>query len=97
MCAQNEQPELGKSNMTKQQFIDNIGTAQDYIAAGDIFQVVLSQRFERRTFADPFEIYRSLRIARAHPTLPQRPMDERDPVFPVFMMLWNVQSPLCSL
>jgi len=63
----NEQPELGKSNMTKQQFIDNIGTAQDYIAAGDIFQVVLSQRFERRTFADPFEIYRSLRIVNPSP------------------------------
>lgn len=28
------------------------------LQAGDIFQLVLSQRFERRTFADPFEIYR---------------------------------------
>ena len=26
--------------------------------SGDVFQLVLSQRFERRTFADPFEIYR---------------------------------------
>ncbi|GAV64085.1 Chorismate_bind domain-containing protein/Anth_synt_I_N domain-containing protein [Cephalotus follicularis] len=34
---------------------------------GDIFQIVLSQRFERRTFADPFEIYRALRIVNPSP------------------------------
>ena len=28
------------------------------LQSGDVFQLVLSQRFERRTFADPFEIYR---------------------------------------
>ena len=31
---------------------------KEHIQAGDIFQLVLSQRFERRTRADPFEIYR---------------------------------------
>ena len=36
--------------------------AKEHILAGDIFQIVLSQRFERRTFADPFEVYRALRI-----------------------------------
>ncbi len=35
--------------------------------AGDIFQLVLSQRFERRTFADPFEVYRALRIVNPSP------------------------------
>jgi hypothetical protein len=44
-----------------------IAAAKEYIAAGDIFQVVLSQRFERRTWADPFEIYRSLRIVNPSP------------------------------
>lgn len=36
---------------------------QEYIQAGDIFQLVLSQRFERDTRADPFEIYRSVAAA----------------------------------
>lgn len=35
--------------------------------AGDIFQVVLGQRFERRTFADPFEVYRALRVVNPSP------------------------------
>jgi anthranilate synthase component 1 len=38
-----------------------VETAKEYIAAGDIFQVVLSQRFTRKTNADPFAIYRALR------------------------------------
>ena len=38
-----------------------------HIQAGDIFQLVLSQRFERRTFADPFEIYRALRVVNPSP------------------------------
>ncbi|KAM5551476.1 hypothetical protein ABKV19_026359 [Rosa sericea] len=41
--------------------------SKEHILAGDIFQIVLSQRFERRTFADPFEIYRSLRIVNPSP------------------------------
>ncbi|KAM1226706.1 hypothetical protein ACFX2J_006013 [Malus domestica] len=41
--------------------------AKEHILAGDIFQIVLSQRFERRTFADPFEIYRALRIVNPSP------------------------------
>jgi anthranilate synthase component 1 len=43
--------------------------AKEYIAAGDIFQVVLSQRFERKTTAAPFEIYRSLRAINPSPYL----------------------------
>ena len=35
--------------------------------AGDVFQLVLSQRFERRTFANPFEIYRALRVVNPSP------------------------------
>ena len=40
---------------------ENVRHAKDYIRAGDIFQVVLSQRFERRAAAAPFSIYRALR------------------------------------
>ena len=35
--------------------------------SGDIFQLVLSQRFERRTFATPFEVYRALRVVNPSP------------------------------
>ena len=35
--------------------------------AGDALQVVLSQRFERRTFSDPFEVYRALSIVDPNP------------------------------
>ncbi len=56
-----------RANMTRDQFEAAVERAKDYILAGDIFQVVLSQRFERTTTADPFEIYRALRIVNPSP------------------------------
>jgi len=44
-----------------------VDKTKEYIQSGDVFQLVLSQRFERRTFADPFEIYRSLRVVNPSP------------------------------
>ena len=41
--------------------------AREYIVAGDVFQVVLSQRFRRDTTADPFDIYRALRVVNPSP------------------------------
>jgi anthranilate synthase component 1 len=38
-----------------------------FLQSGDIFQLVLSQRYERRTFADPFEVYRALRVVNPSP------------------------------
>jgi len=58
--AQPGQAEL-TSNMAPTQFAEAVLQAKEYIAAGDIFQVVLSQRFSRETPADPFDIYRALR------------------------------------
>jgi anthranilate synthase component 1 len=49
------------SNMTHRRFTDAVRTAKEHIAAGDIFQVVLSQRLSRQTPAAPFSIYRALR------------------------------------
>jgi anthranilate synthase component 1 len=49
------------SNMTQAQFEAAVEKAKEYIAAGDIFQVVPSQRLRRRTEATPFSIYRALR------------------------------------
>lgn len=49
------------SNMTPETFKAAVEEAKEYIAAGDIFQVVLSQRLSRTTQAQPFQIYRALR------------------------------------
>jgi anthranilate synthase component 1 len=49
------------SNVTPARYCEMVQRAQAHIAAGDIFQVVLSQRFERETHAEAFEIYRALR------------------------------------
>jgi anthranilate synthase component 1 len=49
------------SNMQQSGFEAMVRAAKEYIAAGDIFQVVLSQRFSRQTTAEPFEIYRAVR------------------------------------
>src|SRR4030095_9761217 len=49
------------SNVTREQFEQMVRTAKEYIAAGDIYQVVLSQRFETSLDADPFTVYRALR------------------------------------
>lgn len=57
----------GQSNMTEAEFLGAVAEAKEHIAAGDVFQLVLSQRFERRTFADPFEIYRALRVVNPSP------------------------------
>ncbi|KAK5833233.1 Anthranilate synthase component I-1, chloroplastic -like protein [Gossypium arboreum] len=60
-------PSLKNSNMEKEEFKKAVLKAKEHILAGDIFQIVLSQRFERRTFADPFEIYRALRVVNPSP------------------------------
>ena len=49
------------SNMTSEAFEKIVTTAKEHIAAGDIFQVVLSQRFDRKTEVDAFEVYRAVR------------------------------------
>ena len=50
-----------QANLTREQFTRAVVAAKEHIAAGDIFQVVLSQRLSRETAADPFDIYRALR------------------------------------
>lgn len=50
-----------KSNMTKEEFCSKIEKAKEYIINGDIFQVVISQRFTVETDIDPFNVYRALR------------------------------------
>jgi len=56
-----------RSNLTPAAFRTMVRRAKDYIRAGDIIQVVLSQRLESTTQADPFEIYRALRFINPSP------------------------------
>lgn len=55
------------STMSRSDFESAVEKTQAYIADGDAFQVVLSQRFERSTHADPFDLYRALRIVNPSP------------------------------
>ena len=56
-----------KSNISKKKFLNNVVKAKNYIKIGDIFQVVLSQRFETELFKSPLEIYKKLRITNPSP------------------------------
>ena len=57
------------SNTTPEDYKKMVLQAKDYIKAGDIFQVVLSQRFSSPFTAPPFELYRSLRRENPSPFL----------------------------
>jgi len=54
-------------NMTEEQFTAKVLAAKEHILAGDIFQVVLSQRLSGVTETSPFQIYRALRILNPSP------------------------------
>ncbi|HXE80278.1 MAG TPA: anthranilate synthase component I [Vicinamibacterales bacterium] len=56
-----------RSNVTRSEFESRVRTAKEYIAAGDVYQVVLSQRFEAAATADPFTVYRALRHVNPSP------------------------------
>jgi anthranilate synthase component 1 len=56
-----------QANMSQGQYEEIVSVAKEHIAAGDIFQVVLSQRLSRRTSAHPFAIYRALRMLNPSP------------------------------
>jgi len=59
--------QIFESNVDQQTFEDAVIQAKEHIAAGDIFQVVLSQRLSRETQAAPFNIYRALRSLNPSP------------------------------
>ena len=56
-----------RSNMTREVYQDAVRAAKEHIAAGDIYQVVVSQRFEADLAADPFTVYRALRHVNPSP------------------------------
>jgi len=56
-----------KSNTSKNKFLKMVDRAKKYIKLGDIFQVVLSQRFEAKLTKKPLDIYKKLRITNPSP------------------------------
>ena len=56
-----------KSNTSKNKFLKMVSKAKEYIKIGDIFQVVLSQRFEAKLSKKPLEIYKKLRVTNPSP------------------------------
>jgi anthranilate synthase component 1 len=62
-----EQLPTARSSMPNGEFQQAVEVAKEYIRAGDIFQVVLSQRFDLQLEADPFDVYRVLRQVNPSP------------------------------
>ena len=56
-----------KSNTSKDKFLNMVNKAKNYIKIGDIFQVVLSQRFEAKLSKSPLDIYKKLRVTNPSP------------------------------
>ncbi len=56
-----------KSNTSKSKFLSMVNKAKKYIKLGDIFQVVLSQRFEAKLTKKPLDIYKKLRVTNPSP------------------------------
>ena len=59
--------ETAQSNVGRERYIEMVEKAKEYIVAGDIIQMVPSQRLSRRTSAHPFSIYRALRMVNPSP------------------------------
>jgi len=66
---ESDRPSDFKANMEPEAFHEMVEKAKEYILAGDIFQVVLSQRFHTKTTVSPFSIYRALRYINPSPYL----------------------------
>src|SRR5271169_1978907 len=81
-----------RSNMTKAGYTGLVRKAKSYIRAGDAFQIVVSQRFEAKTSADPFEIYRALRVINPSPYLYCLKLDDVSVVGSSPEMLVKVQG-----
>jgi len=65
-----------RSNVDRETFLGNVEAARKYIRQGDIFQVVLSQRFEMETQATPLHVYRVLRTLNPSPYMYYLKLDE---------------------
>jgi len=69
-------PAARTRTMDSQAYMDAVAAAKEHIVAGDIFQVVLSQRFDLELGTDPFAVYRALRLLNPSPYLYFLRLDE---------------------
>ena len=67
IISNNSKKMVVKSNTSKNKFLNMVNKAKNYIKTGDVFQVVLSQRFEAKLSRKPLEIYKKLRITNPSP------------------------------
>lgn len=81
-----------RSNLTQPEFEAMVKTAKEHIAAGDIYQVVLSQRFEAEVGVDAFTVYRALRYVNPSPYMFFIRMGERSIVGSSPEMLVRVEG-----
>ena len=56
-------------SLSREAYLAGVRKAQEYIAAGDVYQLVLSSRFQGRHDLDPFQVYRALRMINPSPYL----------------------------
>ncbi|MGI9233544.1 MAG: anthranilate synthase component I family protein [Woeseiaceae bacterium] len=56
-----------EASLTKEEFSERVNACKEYIAAGDIYQIVLSVLFRGKTNVAPFEVYRALRLLNPSP------------------------------
>jgi anthranilate synthase component 1 len=88
----NARPLKVSSNFRKAEYLAAVRKAKAYIRAGDIFQVVISQRFSAKVQAESFEIYRELRALNPSPYLFYLHMNDVDVVGSSPEMLVKVQG-----
>jgi anthranilate synthase component 1 len=69
-------PATATRTMSSEAYRQAVGVAKEHITAGDIFQVVLSQRFDVTLGAEPFAVYRALRLLNPSPYLYYLHFDE---------------------
>lgn len=67
-----------ESNMSKEEFCSIVQKAKEYINNGDIFQVVLAQRYHIKTSISPFQVYRALRVINPSPYMYYLSFDDHE-------------------
>ena len=82
------------SNHTKEDFMEKVMIAKEYIESGNTYQIQVSQRFTRQTEAHPFEVYRSLRRVNPSPYMYYLELDEMQVVGASPEMLIRVEDDL---
>ncbi|MFO1393776.1 MAG: anthranilate synthase component I family protein [Steroidobacteraceae bacterium] len=65
------------ASLSEDEFLDRVARTKDYIAAGDVYQLVLSVRFSGQCDLDPFEAYRALRLLNPSPYMYYCELGER--------------------